>query len=136
MSKGWENVKPAPTEVLHSEIMKEFHEHRKQINPEDTTVSINGIDLGNIIARAKKRLYREHPEYRENVPKKSQSELSLDDALCVAKGCFDYSGGHRGDQLKIFHHGIQTVINALEGAKKSKLTSLQSKILHRIGKGS
>ena len=61
--------------------------------------------------------------------------LSHDDALKIAKGCFDYSGGYRADkgELEIFHHGIQTVINALEGARKTGLSDLQSRVLHRIG---
>ena len=60
--------------------------------------------------------------------------LRYDDAINIAKGCFDYSGGHRNKELEIYHHGIQTVINALEGAKKSNLGDLQSKVLHRKGK--
>lgn len=59
--------------------------------------------------------------------------LSYDDALRIAKGCFDYGGGHRGAELEIFHHGIQTVVNALEGAKRSRLSDLQSQVLHSIG---
>lgn len=60
--------------------------------------------------------------------------LSFDDAIRIAKGCLkDFSGGHRGYELRIFDHGIQTVINALEGAKASELTDLQSKILHHKG---
>ncbi|MFM7115645.1 MAG: hypothetical protein ACKO0N_03340, partial [Planctomycetota bacterium] len=59
--------------------------------------------------------------------------LTFDDALSIAKGCFDYSGGHRDEAMDVFHHGIQTVINALEGAKQSGLSDLQSNVLHRIG---
>jgi hypothetical protein len=62
-------------------------------------------------------------------------ELNYDDALQIAKGCFDYSGGYRSSdgELEIYHHGIQTVINALEGAKLSGLKDLQSQVLHSIG---
>lgn len=61
--------------------------------------------------------------------------LSFDDAIAIANGCFDYGGGYRSNdgELEIFHHGIQTVINALKGAKSSGLSDMQSKVLHRIG---
>lgn len=54
--------------------------------------------------------------------------------LNVARGCFDYGGGYRADDAKlaIFHHGIQTVINALEGAMKEP-ASLQVRVLEGIG---
>ena len=62
------------------------------------------------------------------------SELLFSDAIKIANGCFDYAGGyHRPSELEIFHHGIQTVINALNGAEKSGLTDLQSKVLHGLG---
>lgn len=63
------------------------------------------------------------------------ARLSFNDAIAIAKGCFDYGGGYRSSngELEIFHHGIQTVINALEGAKESRLTDLQSRVLHFIG---
>ena len=61
--------------------------------------------------------------------------LTFDDALRIAKGCFDYGGGYRSNdgELGIFHHGIKTVVNALEGARKSGMSDLQSRVLHRIG---
>lgn len=61
-------------------------------------------------------------------PMKDCTKLTYDDALRIAKGCFDYGGGYRSNdgELDIFHHGIQTVINALEGAQKSGLSDLQS----------
>jgi len=33
----------------------------------------------------------------------------------IAVGCLDYLGGYRGADLTVYHHGIQTVINALSG---------------------
>jgi len=60
--------------------------------------------------------------------------LAFDDALAIAKGCFDYGGGHRTDgTLGVFHHGIQTVVNALEAAKERGLADSQVAVLHRIG---
>lgn len=51
--------------------------------------------------------------------------------LARARGCFDYSGGYRGDPklLEAFHHGIQTVINALSDPDGS----FQSRTLEAIG---
>lgn len=62
-------------------------------------------------------------------------ELKFDDAIAIAKGCFNYSGGYTDSvSLDIFDHGIGTVINALEGAKKSGMSDFQSATLHRIGR--
>ena len=34
--------------------------------------------------------------------------------LNIAKGCVDYGGGyHEEKELRIYHHGIQTVVNCL-----------------------
>lgn len=54
--------------------------------------------------------------------------------LNVARGCFDYGGGYRSDagKLEIFHHGIQTVVNALEGAMRDP-SDTQARALERIG---
>lgn len=61
--------------------------------------------------------------------------LSFNDAIAIASGCFDYGGGYRTNdgELAIFHHGIQTVVNALNGAKASGLSDMQSRVLHSLG---
>lgn len=51
--------------------------------------------------------------------------LMFCDALRLANGCFDYMGGHRGDDLEIYHHGIQTVINVLSAALEKGLSDSQ-----------
>jgi len=62
-------------------------------------------------------------------------QLDFDNALSMAKGCFDYQGGyHDKEQLEIYHHGIQTVINVLEAAKIKGLDDLQVATIHAIGK--
>ena len=33
--------------------------------------------------------------------------------IAIARGCYDYSGGHRGRELEVYHHGIETVLNVL-----------------------
>jgi uncharacterized protein (DUF433 family) len=60
---------------------------------------------------------------------------TFDDAVRIARGCLDYGGGYRAldDSLAIFHHGIQTVINALEGAAKNGHKDTQVAALHRMG---
>lgn len=62
------------------------------------------------------------------------NDLKFNDAVRIARGCFDYGGGHRDRDREIFHHGIQTVVNALEATEKSGLTGLQEIMLHAIGK--
>jgi hypothetical protein len=55
--------------------------------------------------------------------------------LNIARGCLDYGGGYRGDPILMgaFHHGIQTVINALEAASKRDPNDTQVNALERIG---
>jgi hypothetical protein len=61
-------------------------------------------------------------------------KLTFDDALRIARGCHDYNGGHRGSEAhSIYHHGIQTVINALEGAAASGLWDTQTRALWEMG---
>ena len=71
--------------------------------------------------------------------KNDESELSallcFDDAISMAKGSLDYMGGyHDKDELEIYRHGIQTVINVLEAARKRGLDDLQVATIRRIGK--
>lgn len=63
-----------------------------------------------------------------------QSALTFEDALRIARGCMDYLGGHHNEeQLDIFRHGIQTVINALTAAGKQGLSDTQVATLHAMG---
>jgi hypothetical protein len=57
----------------------------------------------------------------------------LDRAIAIAWGCLDYGGGYRGDEGKLdaFHHGISTVIRALEAARDNPDTQVWA--LERIG---
>jgi len=59
--------------------------------------------------------------------------MTFEDAVKIARGCHDYSGGyHDPKEWEIYHHGIQTVINALESVEKKGIT-MQSSVLHSIG---
>ena len=61
--------------------------------------------------------------------------LTFDDALRIARGCTDYGGGHHSDgHMEAYQHGIQTVINALEGTLKNGLEDTQNAALWRMGK--
>jgi hypothetical protein len=62
-------------------------------------------------------------------------ELTFEDALRIARGCVDYSGGYRdnAEHHRIYHHGIQTVINALTAASKDGLENMQVNMLHAMG---
>ena len=54
--------------------------------------------------------------------------------LNIARGCLDYGGGYRGDPMMgAFHHGIETVIRALEAAMKNNPNDTQVNALERIG---
>lgn len=64
----------------------------------------------------------------------NSNQLKFEDALRIARGCMDYLGGYRTeDELNIFHHGIQTVINSLTAASKSGLEDTQIRALHKMG---
>jgi len=58
-STGWEDKEPAPIEFLHSEMMDGFHELRKAKGG-GTDVLINGIELTQIIAAAKRATYEKY----------------------------------------------------------------------------
>jgi len=69
-------------------------------------------------------------EALEQMPK-----LTFDDALQIARGCTDYGGGYRfePEKMRIYQHGIQTVINALTGAAENGLEDMQVAALHVMG---
>jgi hypothetical protein len=61
-------------------------------------------------------------------------DLTFSDALRIARGCHDYNGGHRKQSARdIYHQGIQTVCNALEGLARSGLWDTQTAALWRMG---
>jgi hypothetical protein len=64
----------------------------------------------------------------------NSNQLNFEDALRIARGCMDYLGGYRDDELTVYHHGIQTVIAALTAASESGLEDTQTRALHLIGR--
>jgi hypothetical protein len=67
MSYGWENHEPAPIEFLHGRLMDLFHDWRLT-KTKDTTVEIDGIELGNIIAKAKTETYAKYSRLKLDEP--------------------------------------------------------------------
>lgn len=63
MSEGWENHEPAPLEFFHGKLMDAFHKLRleKGDNP-DKTLTLDGIEFGNIIAKIKMETYKKYPK--------------------------------------------------------------------------
>lgn len=63
MSEGWENHEPAPLEFFHGKLMDAFHELRlkKGDNP-DKTLTLGGIEFGNMIAKIKMETYSKYPK--------------------------------------------------------------------------
>lgn len=59
MDNSWENYEPAPIEFMHGRMMDLFHEFRLK-RTDKTSLPINGADLGNIIAQAKKETYEKY----------------------------------------------------------------------------
>ena len=81
---------------------------------------------------------RDHEEIEAEAREEGMSagRLTLADAIQIARGCLDYGGGYRSSDrdLEIFHHGIQTVCNALTAAKEQGLGDTQVEALHSMGK--
>ena len=55
------------------------------------------------------------------------------DAIRLAQGCHDYSGGHSGQQGEAFHDGVGTVVAVL---KKAAVGSWDSQTMAVFGVGS
>lgn len=64
---------------------------------------------------------------------KARADRAISDSIAIAKGCVDYSGGHRGELLEAYHHGIRTVEAALTAYRDRGLADMQTATLHRIG---
>ena len=80
------------------------------------------------------KLTKTHNEAQEQVAVSSTRLLGFGDALRIARGCHDYSGGHHTDgDYDAYHHGIQTVINVLEAAEKAGLNDTQVAAVWCIG---
>lgn len=60
--------------------------------------------------------------------------MTIDSLLAIARGCHDYGGGYREPrEIEIYHHGIQTVVRALEAAAEDP-DRLQVRVLESIGR--
>ena len=70
MDNSWDKFESAPLEFFHSELMKLFHEYRKEQYNNDLTVPIDGMQLSNLIAKAKKITYEKYPGEEKARPKK------------------------------------------------------------------
>lgn len=63
MAEGWADHEPAPLEFFHGRLMDEFHEIRlKKGDNEAKTLTINGIEFGNMIAKIKMETYKKYPK--------------------------------------------------------------------------
>lgn len=73
MSTGWEGYEPAPLEFFHGRLMDAFHELRNKFGDnEQKTITMNGIDMNNLIAKCKIETYKKYPKQISNkaIPKK------------------------------------------------------------------
>jgi hypothetical protein len=69
MSYGWENHEPAPLEYFHGKLMDYFHELRcSKVDQHERYVSVDGIEINNIIAKAKIETYKKYPKQVSNNP--------------------------------------------------------------------
>jgi hypothetical protein len=85
------------------------------------------LDLTGRITALVRQLAQPPPEMRECAG-------AFDDAVKIARGCLDYGGGYKdASEREKFHHGIATVINALDAARSKGLADPQIAALHSIG---
>lgn len=70
-----------------------------------------------------------------NTAPKPEAPLAFSDALQIARGCSDYSGGYRADPalFEAYQAGIATVVAALTAAADRGLQDRQVQVLHCIG---
>lgn len=90
-------------------------------------------ELSMALADAPKSLRDEFYRMRDIL---NAEHLSFEDALNIAKGCHDYSGGYRfdNDLLDAFHAGISVVVNSLKAAKERDQSDYQTVALLSIGR--
>jgi hypothetical protein len=50
--------------------------------------------------------------------------------IAIARGCVDYSGGHSGDRLTAYHHGMDTVVNVLSAPESDR----QAQVVESMGR--
>jgi len=58
---------------------------------------------------------------------------AIDRCIAIAKGCEDYGGGYREQDLEIYHHGMQTVHRCLMQLRDGD-ESLQLRMVESIGR--
>lgn len=67
MDDSWKHFEPSPIEFFHGKLMELFHDWRKEkYGISHTTVPIDGIELSNIIARAKIITYEKYKKLNLN----------------------------------------------------------------------
>lgn len=63
MSSGWENHEPAPLEYFHWKLFDAFHALRLEKGDNtEKTLTLNGIEMNNMIAAAKTETYKKYPK--------------------------------------------------------------------------
>lgn len=69
MDKSWDKFEPAPLEFFHGALMDEFHILRIQKGDnEHKTLTINGSEFGNLIAKVKLMTYEKYSKQNLGKP--------------------------------------------------------------------
>jgi hypothetical protein len=76
-----------------------------------------------------------HDRLRDEAPTLARAYLDAADQLAriraVPRGCLDYLGGYGGRDLDIYHHGVATVIAAMDHAATSE--DFQARVVEALG---
>lgn len=95
-------------------------------------VDDHGHELKNLKALADAKALCQSKELESYL----QDDGGITRLLNVARGCHDYNGGYVDPEATAFHHGIQTVVQALDAAAKNDPNDGQVNVLERIGAAS
>lgn len=122
MDNSWDNHEPAPLEYFHGLMMDLFHEYRRaKVGQDNVVVEMTGIDLGNIIARAKMLTYQKYPKHitQDAIPKSEIHAPAVKGAVWVKASerlpeknglyCFRANGGYMGAYVDIDKSGRRYV---------------------------
>lgn len=72
LAESWKNHEPAPIEFFHGKIMDAFHELRRSKGDNaEHSITMNGLEMNNLIARIKTETYKKYPNHVSNqaIPK-------------------------------------------------------------------
>ena len=116
------------------DLMNKFRDERNAILTAAIASLTDSTSLRAQLSSAQARFEQLDAEYALAKADLFRAQADSERLLNVAQGCLDYCGGHHDKDLETYHHGIQTVINALRAAAKRDPNDTQINALERMGR--